>query len=729
MATTIFVTGTAGKPRKIELAKGQTTRIAAEKQMRYEVVEEAAQNTSRPVKARRVGDDLELLTDDARVADGQPVADVVIEKFYATDATSLYAGTGEQAVPYAGVQSVAAGAEFTPLGLESTAGALLPAPLLSPMTAALVGGLGLAAAAGGGGGNSTPNKVPVATFKTAQTATEDGAKLTGQLTATDGDAGATLTYAQAGTPVAGLKINADGSWTFDPSNADYQSLAAGEKKSITATYKVTDDRGDSATESFVITVTGINDAPVATAAKMNVLEGKTVSGNVLATDADAGAKLSYALLTSAATAVPAGLTFNKDGSYTFDASNSAYDSLAVGQTQDLTVQFKANDGTVDSPPQTLTITVTGVNDVAKITGAATGSITEDAATLNATGTLSVSDADKGEAVFKAPAASALLGKYGSFTFDNGTGQWTYAADNAKLQALEAGATAQDVLTVATADGTTQNIVVTLSGINDAPVFQIANGDTAAVQLMEDPDKAVTASGTLSVSDVDTPSGTYTVSKVSVAADSPYKLLTGVQSEDNANIAKLLGMMTLTAPEQVTGKLGWSFNSSTTSALDVIPQDDVLKLEYEITANDGQGGQTTQIVVVEITGTNDAPKVQIRDGDSSSGGATDAQIDVTGSLTIIDEDAVNAYYSGVSVNGNKVTDAQKLTQMEGFLVYNSTTSTFQTTNESNNYDWIFTTMEAAASGLFSTGDLITYHMSFKDNHLVATQQDINILFQV
>ena len=142
-----------------------------------------------------------------------------------------------------------------------------------------------------------------------------------------------------------------------------------------------------------------------------------------------------------------------------------------------------------------------------------------------------------------------------------------------------------------------------------PAHPDGRDDVAAVQLIEDPSNAVTASGTLSVSDVDTPSGTYTISKVGIAADSQYKLLTGVQSEDDSTLAKLLTMMKLTStPNQGTGKLVWSFDSGLATALDAIPQDDVLKLEYEITANDGQGGQTTQLVVVAITGTNDAPTV-------------------------------------------------------------------------------------------------------------------------
>ncbi|MCL7461870.1 Ig-like domain-containing protein, partial [Pseudomonas sp. NW5] len=68
-----------------------------------------------------------------------------------------------------------------------------------------------------------PNNAPVAEAATAAVA-EDAALLEGQLVATDVDTGAELTFALVGEAVAGLTINADGSYTFDAANAAYQSL-------------------------------------------------------------------------------------------------------------------------------------------------------------------------------------------------------------------------------------------------------------------------------------------------------------------------------------------------------------------------------------------------------------------------------------------------------------------------------------------------------------------------
>ena len=82
-----------------------------------------------------------------------------------------------------------------------------------------------------------------------------------------------------------------------------------------------------------------------------------------------------------------------------------------------------------------------------ITGQTTGGVTEDNNALNtATGTLTVSDVDTGEASLVGSTTQA--GTYGNFTLNTTTGVWTYTLDNAKAatQGLAAGQQALDELT-------------------------------------------------------------------------------------------------------------------------------------------------------------------------------------------------------------------------------------------------------------------------------------------
>src|SRR4029453_9601698 len=79
---------------------------------------------------------------------------------------------------------------------------------------------------------------------------------------TDVDDGATLSYSANNIP-AGFTMQANGSWSLDATNAAYQHIAQGASEQVIVNYTVSDGLGGSDTGQLVITVTGVNDAPVA----------------------------------------------------------------------------------------------------------------------------------------------------------------------------------------------------------------------------------------------------------------------------------------------------------------------------------------------------------------------------------------------------------------------------------------------------------------------------------
>ena len=189
-----------------------------------------------------------------------------------------------------------------------------------------------------------------------------------------------------------------------------------------------------------------------------------------------GTTATYALVGSAI----AGLSIGTDGSWSFDPAVSAYQPLAQGETQIVTVNYSVTDNNGASDTESFSITVTGTNDAAVITGDTSANVTEDG-TLAASGTLSVSDADTAEGSFES--TSDPIGTYGSFTFDLETGAWEYTLDNdsAVVQALPQGQTVTDTLTVTTDDGTTETITVTINGTNDAPTLAVALVNQSATE--------------------------------------------------------------------------------------------------------------------------------------------------------------------------------------------------------------------------------------------------------
>ena len=105
---------------------------------------------------------------------------------------------------------------------------------------------------------------------------------------------------------------------------------------MTVNYTVSDGNGGTAVSTLTIKVCGTNDAPTAEVDTNSGAEDTLITGTVAINDGDIddGAVLTFALVDPAN--APAGLTFNADGSYSFDAGNAAYQYLAEGEPPCLT---------------------------------------------------------------------------------------------------------------------------------------------------------------------------------------------------------------------------------------------------------------------------------------------------------------------------------------------------------------------------------------------------------
>ena len=240
-----------------------------------------------------------------------------------------------------------------------------------------------------------------------------------------------------------------------------------------------------------IQVTPVNDAPSASAASLDVTEGSAVlSGSVSATDPDSA---STDLTFSLDGAAPAGLTFNADGTYRFDAANPAYQSLGAGQSAVITVPYTVTDDQGATSTATLTITVTGTND-GPVAVADTGAVAEDFTLgVSAAGGVLVNDTDLDAGDTRSVSAvsfgasagtvgAALAGTYGSLTL-NADGSYSYTASSDAAQALGVGQSASDVFSYSVRDAagatSTTTLTMIVTGTNDAPVAQAASASAAA----------------------------------------------------------------------------------------------------------------------------------------------------------------------------------------------------------------------------------------------------------
>src|SRR5882672_10705354 len=195
--------------------------------------------------------------------------------------------------------------------------------------------------------------------------------------------------------------------------------------------------------------------------------------------------------------------------WTFSVPDHALDFLAAGQTlvQSYVVTLGDGFGLASRATQTVTVTITGTNDVPVIGGVSSGTVTEDVAVvagnLATSGTLTIADVDQNQSSFVAQSGTAGSAGLGIFTL-NTAGHWSYAANDAQaaIQQLGAGETLTDSFTATSLDGTkTQLVTVTINGTNDVPVI----GGVKTGVVTEDVGVVagnLATSGTLTITDVD-----------------------------------------------------------------------------------------------------------------------------------------------------------------------------------------------------------------------------------
>ena len=313
------------------------------------------------------------------------------------------------------------------------------------------------------------NDAPVFTSTAPTEATEDELySYTAAASDTDGDA---LTFSLQTKPT-GMTIDPEsGAISWTPANGVETGAVVVAVNDGTATV----------TQSFVITVAPVNDAPVITStAPTSATEDLLYSYAVVANDVD-GDALTYSLTTA-----PTGMTISAAGVINWTPENGV-------ASADVTVEV--SDGT-ETDSQSFTIVVNATNDAPVITEGETATLTTAEDTSGSV-TLNATDADGNALTWSISSAAT-----------QGTATVTGAGDSTSVSyAPNADFNGTDSFVVAVTDGTetdTITINVTVTAVNDAPV--IGEGETASLTTAED----TTGSITLTASDIEGDSLSWTI---------------------------------------------------------------------------------------------------------------------------------------------------------------------------------------------------------------------------
>ncbi|WEG13455.1 Ig-like domain-containing protein [Pullulanibacillus sp. KACC 23026] len=304
--------------------------------------------------------------------------------------------------------------------------------------------------------------------------------------------------------------------------------------------------------NFFVTLTDVNDAPIANDDQYSVDEDHTLQidtdHGVLANDED----VEKDTLTAHKVSDPShgSLTLNADGSfsYTPDANYNGKDTFT----------YKANDGDLDSEEQTVTIDVKSVND-APVAKADSFMVNEDETlTVQATSSILANDTDVENdpltaVLVNGPSHGTLsLNPDGTFSYTpnanyNGKDTFTYKANDGELNSAE------------------QTVTIDVKPVNDAP---IAKADSYTVN--EDETLNVKSDASLLANDSDVDGDSLTAIKVSGPSHGTLSL--------NAD-----GTFSYTPDANYNGKDAFTYK-----------------------ANDGVLNSDVQTVTIDVKSVNDAP---------------------------------------------------------------------------------------------------------------------------
>jgi VCBS repeat-containing protein len=404
------------------------------------------------------------------------------------------------------------------------------------------------------------NDSPVISGASTGSLSEEAVNISGQLNISDADTGQSSFEAETLTGSYGsLSIGTDGSWVYSLNNDSSAVQSLGSGSSLTDIISVT--TADGSHQNITVTINGTNDSPVISGASTGSLseEAVNISGQLNISDADTGQSSFEA---ETLTGSYGSLIIGTDGSWVYSLNNDSTAVQALGSGSSLTDIISVT--TADGSHQNITVTINGTNDSPVISGASTGSLSEEA--VNISGQLNISDADTGQSSFE---AETLTGSYGSLNMGT-DGSWVYSLNNdsSAVQSLGSGSSLTDIISVTTADGSHQNITVTINGTNDSPV--ISGASTGSLS-----EEAVNISGQLNISDADT----------------------GQSSFEAETLTGSYGSLSI----GTDGSWVYSLNNDS-SAVQSLGSGSSLTDIISVTTADG----SHQNITVTINGTNDAP---------------------------------------------------------------------------------------------------------------------------
>lgn len=553
--------------------------------------------------------------------------------------------------------------------------------------------------------------------------------VTGSLSSTDRDAGATALYGIQGhsnnTSLSGYDVSkvgtygelflntSTGAYKYQPNDSAMEGQVAGSYNEQ-FTFSVTDG-GLSAQKQFAVYVVGASDNPVITqgadAAALTETNGRlTASGSMMVVDLDltdqvnlttqvvtsgnhglslpSNADLLAMLSLTPSSLLAGGSAISAPFSWSFDTGSTSFDELDAGKTIVLIYTITATDtGTPAlSDTDTVTITITGSNDSPVLSTISNVSITETAANdtiADVDGSLVASDVDD-SAVLSYSVAGGLAdtsvngfthsttGSFGSLYLNGSSGAYRFVANNTAVQALTNNTTELFSLTVS--DGSlrsTQSLQVDITAANDTPELT-ATATSASYYDTDATDSFAMLNGSLSATDRD------------AGATQAYSIDGGVANTSlNGYTHSKLGSLGTLYIHDSSGAYVYVPNATAINAL----TSGNTQEQFTLRVSDG-GASDTQTLTISAAGVSDQPVITAG-GDTASLTETNAGLTISGSFTVTDGDKPQSISltSSVAVSGTGATSLSNADVL-AMLSFNNQTVLADNSSLSEAVTWTF-----------------------------------------
>jgi VCBS repeat-containing protein len=572
------------------------------------------------------------------------------------------------------------------------------------------------------GVNDTPTlAVVIAGSYTDTTVNDIFSNITGTLMGADRDTNATLSYGITNGTVAngtstlsgtyGILIlnTSTGAYTYVPSSTAINALNTNASDTFTFTVY---DGTNTANQSFVINITGVNDDPTLAA----VVSGSytdtvanDIFNNIVGTLTGANGStgtLTYGIAsgtvangTSTISGTYGSLSVNTStGSYVYTPNSTAINALSTNASDIFT--FTVSDG-ISTVSQSFAINITGANDTPTLTAVAAASYTDTAINdtfSNITGALAGSDRDTGTTLSYGitngtvtNGTSVLSGTYGILILNTSTGAYTYVPSSTAINALSTNAS--DTFTFTISDGIStvnQSFAINITGANDTPTLTAVAAASYTDTAINDTFSNIT--GTLTGNDRDT--GTTLT----------YGIASGTLANGTSTLSGTYGSLSINTS---TGAYAYTPNSTAINALSTNASD-----TFTFTVNDGIS-TVNQFFAINITGANDTPTLTaVEAGNYADTAINDTFSNITGTLTGNDRDTGTTLIYGIA-SGIVANGISTLSGTYGSLSINTSTGAYFYTPNSTAINALSTNVSDAFTFTVSDG-ISTVNQSFAIN---------------